>query len=522
MNTAASRTPMGPLLDEDLVRLLLSQFDGGTEADRVVTCPWDANAELASVPVHSDDELEAITARARRAQRAWAQTDVAHRCSVMRRFSSLVMQHRDRILDVIQAETGKSRVHALEEVLDVALTAGYYAGLAPRTLRPRSTPGAMPLLTSTEVRLHPKGLVGIISPWNYPFTLAVSDAVPALLAGNAVVLKPDSGTPLSAALSVWLLREAGLPRDVMQLVSGPGSRIGGGLIDASDYVMFTGSSETGRTIAAQCGQRLIGCSAELGGKNPMLVLADANVEAAARGAVRGCFSNTGQLCVSIERIYVDRSVYPAFLDAFVKATEELQLGPGFDWNVDIGSLISEDHLATVQAHLHDAVHKGAVVRCGGRARPDLGPAFFEPTILTEVPAEADLARAETFGPVVSVYPVDGEEEAIRLANDTDFGLNASVWTSQRRANEVAAKVQAGTVNVNEGYSATWGSHAAEMGGWKTSGLGRRHGVSGLTKYTEPQTISRQYLRPIGPWPEISNERYAWLMSQATKVLARFR
>ncbi|MET4591744.1 succinic semialdehyde dehydrogenase [Arthrobacter sp. 754] len=481
--------------------------------------PFDGNL-VGEVPACTADDVDAAVVSARTAQRTWAAVPLNERRAVIRRFRDLLLEREPEVLDMVQAESGKSRLSAFEELADVALTASYYERTAPRYLRPARRKGAAPLLTSTVEHRLPKGVVGIISPWNYPLTLAVSDALPALLAGNGVVLKPDSQTPFTALLALELLREAGLPQDLFQIVTGPGPLLGSAIIERVDFVMFTGSSATGKMVATQCAGRLIGFSAELGGKNPMLVLADADVAKAARGAVHACFSNSGQLCVSIERIYVHRDVFEPFLAAFTAETRGVRLGAGPDWDVGMGSLISTKQLETVNAHVQDAVAKGARLVTGGRARPDLGPLFYEPTILTGVTDEMLLAREETFGPVVAVYAVKDDAEAVALANDSEYGLNASVW-SARHGVSMARRLLAGTVNVNDGYAATWASHDAPIGGMKESGTGRRHGREGMLKYTEAQTVSLQRLLPVGPPPGMKNEKYARIMKAAVKVMSRF-
>ncbi|GGG58739.1 succinic semialdehyde dehydrogenase [Sinomonas atrocyanea] len=467
-------------------------------------------------------EIAAAVTRARAAQKAWARTPATALAAVARRFASLVLDRRDEILDVIEAETGKARLAALEEVMDVSRTAAYYAHTAPGLLRPRRRGGAFPVFTQTTERRHPKGAVGVITPWNYPFTLPASDSVPALLAGNAVVIKPDEKTPFSALLTLSLLREAGLPDGLAQVVVGPRDEAGPALVEAADYIMFTGSSATGRKVAARCGERLIGFSAELGGKNPLIVLADADIPAAAAGAARACFANAGQLCIGPERIYVHEAVRTQFTEAFLGEVGRMRVAAGAGWDAEMGSLISEAQLEKVRAHLEDAVARGARILAGGTARPELGPYFFDPTVLSDVPESAALCREETFGPVVAVYPVASDEEAIARANDSALGLNASLWTRPARGAELGARLEAGTVNVNEGYAASWGSHAAPMGGWKGSGVGRRHGAEGLLKYTEAQTVAVQRLLRFAPLPGMSNERYADLLTAAVRVLNRFR
>ncbi|MEN2745785.1 succinic semialdehyde dehydrogenase [Sinomonas halotolerans] len=514
--------PAGPAASWSPARLAaLAGLAEGTGPALEVTSPSEGRP-LAVVRQAREGEARAAVDRAREAQRAWAARPVRERAAVGHRFARLVLDRRDEILDLLQAETGKARLAALEEVMDASRTAAYYAHAAPRLLRPQRHVGALPLLTrSTELR-HPKGVVGVITPWNYPFTLPASDSVPALLAGNAVVIKPDHQTPLTALLVLALLREAGLPEGVARVVPGTGPVTGAELVDAVDYVMFTGSTATGRAIAARCGERLIGFSGELGGKNPLLVLPDADIPAAAVGAARACFSNAGQLCVGPERIYVHEAVRERFTEAFVAEVAGMRMGPGTSWETQLGSLTSPEHLARVHSQLDDAVARGARVLTGGAARPDVGPLFFAPTVLADVPESAALCREETFGPIVAVYPVASEEEAFARANDTPYGLNASLWTAPSRGRRLGARLEAGTVNVNEGYSAAWGTHSAAMGGWKESGLGRRHGPEGLLKYTEAQTIAVQRLLPIAPWPGLGGERWAGLLTGAVRMINRFR
>ena len=490
----------------------------GDRPTAVVASPVDGGP-VGQVPVCAPDDVALAVDRARDARRAWAALPIGRRCAVVRRFADLVLEHEDELLDVCQAESGKARISAFVELADVVLTAAYYARTAPAHLRARRRRGAIPVLTRTVEHRRPKGVVGVIAPWNYPLTLAVSDAIPALLAGNAVVLKPDSATPLSALALVDLLREAGLPDDVFGVVTGPGRVLGPAMIDRVDFVMFTGSTATGRTIAAACGERLIGFSAELGGKNAAVVLDDADLERTVEGLVEASFANAGQLCVSIERIYATAGIHDAFVAAFADRVRRMRVGPGPGWDVEMGSLVSDAQLATVIEHVEDAVAKGATVLAGGHPIPELGPLFYAPTVLAGVPDDALLARAETFGPVVAVYPVADAEEAVTRANDTEYGLNASVW-SRRRGPEVAGRLRAGTVNVNEGYAAAWGSHDAPMGGIGQSGVGRRHGREGITKYTDAQTMATQRLLQVAPSGLLTGERYHSVMRPGVQVLRR--
>lgn len=485
-----------------------------------VRSPYDGTL-VGEVPTATAEDVDAAVRSARVAQSSWAKVPPRQRARIVTKFARLVLEEESRILDTIQLESGKSRLSAFEEIMDVVRASAHYAKHAESLLRTRRRQGAIPVLTRAVELRHPKGVVGIISPWNYPFTLVASDAIPALLAGNAVVMKPDSQTPFTAILTLELLRRAGLPEDLFQLVPGAGSVVGPLLIDRVDFLMFTGSTRTGKTIAQQCAARLIGFSAELGGKNPLLVLADADPEATANGVVKACFSNTGQLCVSVERIYVNEQVYDRFVEATVAKTKALRIDAGCDWGVDVGSLVSQKQLDTITAHVDDAVAKGATVLAGGKPRPDLGPLFYEPTILTDVPADAILAGEETFGPVVAIYKVASDTEAITRANDSDYGLNASVWsTSASHAWRVARQLETGTVNINDGYAAAWGAHSSPMGGWKGSGVGRRHGTEGIQKYTESQTIAHQRLHPIAPLPGMSNRAYGDFMTRAIRLLGR--
>ncbi|MFP8953630.1 succinic semialdehyde dehydrogenase [Natrialbaceae archaeon A-arb3/5] len=476
---------------------------------------------IGAVPACTTDDVAAAVKRARSAQADWEQATVDERTAILERFGDLVLKRRAELLDVVQLETGKSRQHALEEILDVPLTCSYYAANGPSILADADRSGAIPLASDTTVTYDPVGVVGVISPWNYPLTLAMTDAIPALVAGNAVVCKPDERTPFIALALADLLAEAGLPDGLFQIVTGEGATVGPALIDAVDYVAFTGGTETGRTVAERAGRNLIDCSLELGGKNPMLVLDDADPETAARGAVRGAFTNAGQLCLAPERIYVDDRRYDEFVDAFVGATRRLELGLEFDYGPEVGSLIDGDHLESVREHVESAVADGASLLSGGRARPDVGPFCYEPTILTDVDSDSRVACEETFGPVVSVHPVSGVHEAIERANDSEYGLNASVWTTDReRGRAVARKIDCGTVCVNDPYTVGWAATDAPMGGFGDSGLGRRHGPEGLRRYVDARTIATSRIGPLDAPPGVSPRWFARFMLGLTKIQRR--
>jgi succinate-semialdehyde dehydrogenase/glutarate-semialdehyde dehydrogenase len=476
---------------------------------------------LGTVPKCGPDDVRAAIERARAAQAGWAKTSFAERKGVLLRYHDLVLDHEEELLDLLQIESGKARRHAFEEVLDVAITSRYYANTAEEHLKPRRRQGALPALTEAWEYHHPLGVVGIIAPWNYPLTLSISDAIAALAAGNGVVLKPDGQTPFIALRAVELFEEAGLPEGLMQVVTGSGSELGPHIIEGSDYIMFTGSTKTGRTVAAQAGEQLMGASMELGGKNAMIVLADANVGRAVEGAERALFSNAGQLCISIERLFVHESIADDFTSKLVERVQAMKLGTELDYGPSMGSLSSQTQLETVRQHVDDAMSKGAEVLAGGHPRPEVGPYFYEPTLLGRVADGMTLFRDETFGPVVAISHYSDEEDVIARANDSDYGLNFSLWTSDtKRGLEIGSRLRAGTVNVNEGYIAAWASVDAPMGGMKASGLGRRHGAEGIKKYTEAQTVAVQKLMPIAPPPGMPYRLWTRVMSRSLRLLRR--
>lgn len=500
---------------------LTSRIAAAPTAARVGTTMPYTGEPLADLPVSTPSDVDEAFIRGRNAQASWAATPVSERKRILLRFHDLVLDRRNEVMDLIQAESGKTRRDAFLEVTDIAIAARYYARSASRLLAPARRRGAIPLLTRTTELRHPKGVVTIISPWNYPLSMAAGDAIPALLAGNAVVQKPDTQTALTALWALDLMHQAGLPDDLWQMVVGRGSSIGDSLMRNADYMMFTGSTAAGRHIAREAGERLIGASLELGGKNAMLVLDDADIARAADGAVSACFPSTGQLCVSVERLYVAESVRDQFVAAFVERTRALELGGRYDFRSDVGCLTTQSQLETVATHVEDAVAKGATVLAGGRARPDLGPLFYEPTILTDVTSEMTLYDHETFGPVVSIYSFSDVEEAIASANATPYGLNASVWSRDAaRGHAVASRLHAGTVNVNDAFAAAWGSIDSPMGGMGDSGVGRRHGSEGLLKYTEAQTIAHQRFLGFTPPRGISHRAWATMLTVALKTLKR--
>ena len=516
-NMTYQRLELGPLpsdLAQELRDLTAnSRFGTPNEDSEKLLIEAPMTGETIAWVNSGDEELvnKAFQA-ARKAQQSWIHVPFSERKRIFMRFHDSVLAHRELIADMVQLESGKNRTGAFDEILDVANNTRFYAGRAEKLMAPKSRPSAVPVLSRPREYRHPLGVIGQISPWNYPLTLGISDAIPALLAGNAVVSKPDSSTPFTSMLIFKLLFEAGLPRNLVQLVTGSGRVVGSAIAEQCDYLMFTGSTKTGKILGETVGRRLVGYSAELGGKNPLVVANDADLEKAARGAVEACFYNTGQMCVSAERIYVESDSYEEFLAKFVERTKAQSIGPGFDWETQVGSLASANQLKTVDEFVEDAREKGATIVAGGKARPDLGPYFYEPTILTDVPEDARLLKDEVFGPVVYVQPVEDLEAAVKLANDTPYGLNASVWAAPETGRRIAPRIQAGSVGINDGYAAAWSAIGAPSGGMKDSGVSNRHGDSGLLKYTAGQNVTEQRGMSIRGPESLSRKSYARIMS----------
>lgn len=485
----------GATVDHTTVTALTEQLTGTGET--VVIAAPQTGEPITTVPTDTAEDVEAAAERAQAAQQSWGQVAPEQRAAVLDRFGRAVLEDHQRLIDLLQLETGKARQHAREELLDTPLTTTYYASRGPPLLRPESRAAPIPVLTEAIVEYEPVGVVGVIAPWNYPMTLAMADVLPALLAGNAVVCKPDERTPLTVLALRELLVEAGLPSDVFQIVLGPGEPTGTAVIDAVDYIAFTGGTETGRLVGERAGRNLIDASLELGGNNPALVLGDASPRTAARGITQAAVANAGQLCLAPERVYVLEDQYAAVVEALRAEFTALSLGAGYGYEYDVGTLIDAAHREHVAAVVDDAVGAGATVHAGGTARPELGPAYYEPTLLTDVPPSATVADEETFGPVLSVWPVPDVKTAIERANDTPYGLNASVWTGdEERGRAVASQLDCGTVCVNDGFFVGWGAIDAPMGGMGDSGVGRRHGPEGVYRYLETRTVATAKLGPI--------------------------
>lgn len=463
---------------------------------------------LVELPQSTPEDIERAFATAREVQKEWAARPLKQRLEVFKRAHSLFLDNAETTTDLIQVESGKNRRMAIEETCDPVMVMSHYLKRAPKLLAPVKRGGPVPMLTtSTEIR-QPKGVIGIIAPWNFPFATGISDSISALMAGNAIVLKPDNKTALSPLYGIQMLEEAGLPKGLFQVVCGEGPDVGPTLIDNANYVMFTGSTATGRVVGERAGRNLIGACLELGGKNPMIVLEDANLDEVVQGAIFGAFGNTGQICMHIERMYIPESRYDEFRDKFVAAAKALNVGAAYDFGPDMGSLVSPDHKDRVQSHVDDAVAKGATVLTGGKARPDLGPAFFEPTILEGVTKDMLAGVTETFGPVVALHKYKTVDEAVALANDTDYGLNASVWGGDvANACQVGKRIESGNVNVNDILATAFASKGTPSGGVKQSGVGARHGDQGLLKYTDVQNLAVLKKQVMGAKPGQDYDKY---------------
>jgi acyl-CoA reductase-like NAD-dependent aldehyde dehydrogenase len=443
--------------------------------------------------------LPQFVARARAAQAAWARISVRERCARLRDLRDRVMSSRSELADAVVAESGKPRVEALFADIFVAVdTAAYFAKNAERLLSPEPVPhhSTAAKAKSGKLTYEPLGVVGIISSWNYPLAIPMSQIIPAAAAGNAVICKTSDFTPHCGVLIEKLFADAGFPKDLVTIVQG-GGEVGQALIDADpDKILFTGSVATGRRVAEACAKRLIPTVLELGGKDAMLVLADADLDVAASAAVWGSYTNCGQVCLSVERLFIEQSVSDEFAARCVAKTKKLRLGPGSNPATDVGPMIRPQHVQRMVDLVEDAVSRGARVLCGGHPRVDLGPNFFEPTVITNVDSTMKLFQEETFGPILAMQTVANSEEAITRANDSPFALSASVWTrDSSRGEAIAKRLRAGAVMINDAIS-YFAIAEAPHGGCAASGWGRTHGRAGLlemvqTKYIDVDRMPRR-------------------------------
>jgi len=445
---------------------------------------------VASVDRVAPERIPELVARARATQPAWEALGFQGRAQVLRRCQKWVIDNSDRIIETIVSETGKAWEDAqLAEVSYAASAFGFWAKNAEEYLSDERVRTASPFVKGRKlvVRHVPVGVVGVIGPWNYPLTNSFGDCIPAMAAGNAVILKPSEVTPLTALLMGECVRECGLPEGVYQVAPGFGDT-GAALIDAVDFLMFTGSTATGKKVLEQAARTLTPVALELGGKDPMLVCADADLERAANAAVHYSMQNAGQTCISTERVYVEEPVYDEFVSLVTEKVGELRQGPPHGrGSVDLGAVIHPPQSDIVEAHVNDAVAKGARVVAGG-SRSDVGGHFYEPTVLLDVDHTMDCMREETFGPTLPIMKVADADEGVRLSNDSPFGLAASVWTKDvAKGERLARRIEAGAVTVNDAQI-NYVALELPMGGWKSSGLGSRHGADGIRKYTKKQAL----------------------------------
>lgn len=457
--------------------------------------------KIGEVAVDSPAEVAVAAARAREAARMWAALPLAERAAALLGARDAFVDHREELIGLLCHENGKPRLEALTELAYVGDMLTFYGKRGRKFLAPEHIRPHMMLNKRVTVHYHPRGVVGFITPWNFPLILTIGEAVPALIAGNAVIIKPSEWTPLIAKRGAELLRESlaaqGYPADIIQVVNGFAAT-GAALVDAVDMISFTGSTATGRRVAVRAAERLIPCSLELGGKDPMIVLRDADLERAANAAVWGAFTNSGQVCISVERVYVEEPVADRFTDLVVAKTKELRQGfdagaADSDQRVDVGAMTWPRQIETVNAHVEEARQKGAAILTGGQSNPALNGRFYEPTVVANVDHSMRIMTEETFGPVLPIMRVRDEAEALRLANDSHYGLNASVWTGDReRGERLAASVEAGITCVNDvivGFAIT----DAPSGGLKESGIGKRHGAEGIRRFCNQQvTITDRF------------------------------
>jgi acyl-CoA reductase-like NAD-dependent aldehyde dehydrogenase len=445
---------------------------------------------VASVPVVAPEQVAEMVARARRAQPGWQALGFEGRAAVMKRCQKWISDNAERVIETIVSETGKAYEEALVAEVGYAEAAfAFWAKRAEKYLAEERVKTASPFAKGRKLilRYEPLGVVGVIGPWNYPLTNSFGDCIPALMAGNAVLLKPSEVTPLTSMLMGEMLRDCGLPQDVYQVVPGYGETAQA-LIDEVDFVMFTGSTATGKKVMARAAETLTPVSLELGGKDPMIVCADAQVERAANAAVHYSMQNAGQTCVSTERVYVEEPIYDEFVRLVTDRVRDLRQGvPGGPGSTDLGAVINPPQSDIVERHVKDAVERGARVLSGGGRRDENGH-YFEPTVLVDVDHSMACMREETFGPTVPIMKVRDAEEAVRLANDSPYGLQASVWTKDAAKGErLARRIEAGSVTVNDAQ-VNYLALELPMGGWKESGLGTRHGADGIRKYTKKQSV----------------------------------
>jgi acyl-CoA reductase-like NAD-dependent aldehyde dehydrogenase len=462
------------------------------ELERVISVENPATGQtIGNVPDLDAEAVAELARRGREAQAEWESRGLDARCRVLKRTQKWVMANSERIVQTIISETGKTYEDAvLVEIAYAGNAFGFWASHAPKYLADERVSSSQILTKGKKLmlRYRPLGLVGVIGPWNYPFTNSVGDCIPALAAGNSVILKPSEVTPLTSLLIAEGLRECGLPEGVLQVATGRGAT-GSALVDEVDMIMFTGSTKTGRMVAERAAKRLIPCSLEMGGKDPMIVLSDADVERAANAAAYYSMQNGGQTCISIERAYVEEPVYDQFVERVTQKVAALRVGPPEGpGSVEVGAITFAPQLERIEDHVKDAVARGARVLTGGEPLAGSGGRFFQPTVLVDVDHSMKIMTEETFGPTLPIMKVRDAEEALALANDSPYGLGGSVFTrNAERGEAIARRMEVGAANVNDALI-NYTVLELPMGGVKSSGIGSRHGPGGIRKYCSQQAL----------------------------------
>jgi acyl-CoA reductase-like NAD-dependent aldehyde dehydrogenase len=473
---------------------------------------------IATVPVAGVAELSGMVSRARSAQAGWVELGFSGRAAVMGRAQRWMLENSERVITAVIDETGKTYEDAqLTDHGYVLQSLGFWAKHAEQYLSEEHAHyWGNPAVAGKKLvlRYEPVGVVGVIGPWNFPLVNGFGDCIPALMAGNSVILKPSEVTPLSSMLMAEMFHECGMPDNVFQVATGDGAT-GATLVASVDCIMFTGSTRTGKLVAKAAAEALIPCHLELGGKDPMIICADADVEKAATAAAFYSMNNSGQVCISVERVYVEEPIYDEFVSRVTEKVKKLRQGaPSGPGSVDVGAIIFPPQIETIDAHVRDAVEKGAKVLVGGHVHEGSGGHFYEPTVLVDVDHTMETMREETFGPVLPIMKVADVDEAVRLANDSTYGLQASVWTRDTsRGEQIARRIEAGAVCVNAAQINYFALNLP-MGGWKSSGISSRHGISGIRKYCRVQSL---LVSGFGPRRELFMFPYS---KRATHLLGR--
>jgi succinate-semialdehyde dehydrogenase/glutarate-semialdehyde dehydrogenase len=478
---------------------------------------------LGSVPVTAPDDVQQVVRDVAKVQPFWAQLTLGDRARYLERAAQVLIDEGDDIRDLIVREQGKPRNEAFSmEVLPTIDALSWIAGEGPQILADEKIPMSQLFLKTKRsvFTYEPLGVIGIISPWNYPWSIPFGEVALALMAGNGVVLKPASLTPLIGERIARVFARAGVPEGLVRVVHGPGT---GPALVASEVskVFFTGSVEVGREVGEQCARRLKGSVLELGGKDAMVVLADADIDHAVAGALWGGFANAGQTCSGIERVYVLREVADHFIDGVVAGAQQLRLGDPLGWETEIGPMVTQEQFQIVRELVDDAVSAGATLRCGGPAEAPPGfdaGSFYAPAVLTGVTHDMRIMREEIFGPVLPIVVVESEDEAVRLANDSDFGLGASVWTCDRAKGErMARELEAGMVWVND-HMFSHGACQCSWGGIKQSGLGRTHSKFGLYECVNIKLRVWEPSKVKDPWWHPYDETLGRALRQSATIL----